>query len=934
MGTQERTTFEADEILVKETSNDVEAVLSSSDTNHTVSDNTTETHTFENLGNQMKQENATAANASEDEEEEVVDDDDVDDVDDDVDDSNDILDMVNLVADRWTPQPSWSIAPVPGDFSPPITSNECVLGLVEFFQYANPNATSNSNEDWLAAARLSVATESSSHLTGVRSLNAQPYYYAGGGLGNVDECLSLNTNEEDPLVHACMAGGTSRDSLTFASACVPVACSAKDVWANDFPERVAMAGYKSNTAFTKTNNSYISDHEVEYQELLSEYVTIFGRIAKIGEFLGTGWVCGEYVVDWEPFPSTMWCSAMLLCTIFTILGTRKMRRRRRRRRTKENDNRTKGEAFQSESISAVDWRQSSNSEIEQVECYLHDNVSNGGSSPASTSSSSSSSTMSSATENDDAIWNWFWSAWDIRAHIDRLTHQRVDTACLDGLKVGSTLWVIGAHVMAIQSSTGAGYLNPHDFLPPNGFTTTFLGQLLFSARWAVDTFLIVSGYLAALVLQRKLKNDSDGNSRWMLVLKVIIFRVIRIMPLYVCCLGFWMFLAPHMGSGPFWYQWEHFLEPCRQLWWTNLLFINNFWPIGAPTEANCFYHSWYLAVDVQLFCLFAPWLVLVFQSSPTKARKTTLVLWLASVVGTAVLAYTQGWSVNSLDGYSVGIFDVEGYAKPHVRATSYLAGIFVAFWPRRQRRRLLKSKGRLAPQGGNNWAMVLVLVVLAALSFGTVLGAYSRRACTFAESPLEGDDCGSLWSPSVTFLYTAFGRAAWSICIAVLLHLCILGRESQGTSSSTKNIGEEDEEEDNEISVTSIVQKTLSWRIWTPLANLSFGAYLIHPIVIYLWFLGGREKVTFRLFTYAMEFCSITVVTFVASFAVSVLVEFPLGLLLRPPSKEAKRRTPEPHGNIDCDAEMATLLVQSSSMSSSLPTSKSQSYGSLLGRRQ
>lgn len=838
-----------------------------------------------------------------------MDSEDDDDEEDDDDSSLDLAAMTNVIEDRWSPQIRWSIAPGPvelkKELTPLKTSRECYLGLVDFFQHAKVNATSTKYDEWLSAARLSVATESSSHLTGIRSLNIQPWVYAGGGLGNADECLSLNKDPKNPLVHVCLAGGTSRDSLTFASACVVSACSAEDIFADDFPERVATAGFKASTKPTSANSTDVSKFEVEYQELLDEYVTIHKRIARVGEYLNTGWVCGEYIVDWELFPALTWCVAMLLCTLCTILRTRNSRRQQ-----KGKNSRTEPPSQQKE---------------DGDELYQHNNTQNGRSSPVSTSSNSSSASSSSdSTSNTygNQRNEWFWSAWDAQEHMTRLTHQREETACLDGLKVGSILWVIGAHVMAIQSSTGAGYINPKDFFPPKGITTTLFGQLLFSSRYAVDTFLCVSGYLAATVLQRKLKHEKGKSCITILkVVAAIFFRILRIMPLYLCCLGFWMFLAPHMGSGPFWYQWEHFLEPCRQLWWTNLLFVNNFLPLGAPTEANCFYHSWYLAVDVQLFCIFAPWLVLVYQSSPTKARKATLALWLTSVVGTALLAYTQEWSINSFDGYSIALFDVEGYAKPHVRAQSYLAGIFVAFLPRRVFESSRESLRK------NNLAMILALSGLAVLSFVTVTGAYSRRACTFEESPFEGDDCGSTWSYTVNFLYTAFSRAAWSICVAILLHLCILGKETKSTIITNKDGSS------NGVSVTRIVNNILGWSVWTPLAHLSFGAYLIHPIVIYIWFLGGRQKVTFRLFTYIMEFTSITVVTFLASFAITVLVEFPFGVLLRPLPNRARTRTlNKPEANISNnkhDAELVTLLVQSPTLSTALPSTKTQSYGSL-----
>jgi len=629
-------------------------------------------------------------------------------------------------------------------------------------------------------------------------------------------------------------------------------------------------------------------------------------------------------------------------------------------------------------------------------------------------------------QNDDRIW-WRPSGSNSSSSNNNNSNSNTtDTACLDGLKVGSILWVIGAHVLAIQSSTGAGYLNPGNFLPPHGFTTTFFGQLLFSSRFAVDTFLCISGYLAAHVLQRKLQHKRNSNSNsnsgttttttttttmMLQVPAVVVYRILRILPLYLCCLGFWMFLAPHLGHGPFWYQWEHFLEPCRQLWWTNLLFVNNFWPWGATTEANCFYHSWYLAVDVQLFCLFAPWLVLVYNHGSNSnggnsnsnggnsiggntnnykrlAQNITLLLWLASVLGTAYLAYTQQWSVNTFDGISVALFDVEAYGKPHVRAQSYLAGIFVAFWPRRKKSRRRNNTTKNNTKNHNNThntfhdnaPMVLILCAMAVLCFVTVTGAYGRRACTFAESPLQGDDCGSTWSPATNFCYTAFSRAAWSVCIALLLHLCL--DESDGTSDGNEYHHDDHDHHRHHpsmasVNVTGIVRSILSWSVWTPLARLSFGAYLIHPIVIYVWFLGGREKIIFRMSTYLMHFCSIAVVTFCLSFLVTILVEFPFGVLLRPPSgnggssgssntntnastnanRGAKTQTSgkrrpdrrqqqqrqrqhqqlQENPTTDTDTEMASLLLESSSspsMSSSSSMSMSMSISASLSPPQ
>lgn len=257
-----------------------------------------------------------------------------------------------------------------------------------------------------------------------------------------------------------------------------------------------------------------------------------------------------------------------------------------------------------------------------------------------------------------------------------------------------------------------------------------------------------------------------------------------------------------------------------------------------------------------------------------------MTLWLSSVIVTAILSYTNEWSVNTFDGASVALFDVEGYAKPHVRAQSYLAGILVAMWPSR-RRKIPLTRSFWNILGDGACLMGLALSCLFTLSFVTVTGAYQRRACTFEELPAY-DNCGSLWSPTATFLYTGFSRALWSICIAIIMGICLERRDKDKDDSENK--GDNSSNEELRGHPENAVKFVLGWNIYTPLAHLSFGAYLIHPIVIFIWKLGGREKSTFRLLSFMMDFCSITVVTYILAFVAALLVEFPFGALLSPQS--------------------------------------------------
>lgn len=709
------------------------------------------------------------------------------------------------------------------DSEPPLlTSERCSQSLGTFFQ---------------DATALALATEASSHPTGLISLYAQPWVYAGGGLGNMDEC---------PL-QTCLAGaGTRRDSLTFASVCMVPECTAYDLAAEDF-----------NSAVERNSMDSID------VEQAAEYLTLNRNIASLNKFLGTGWVCGDFQVPWSFWPFGLpYMSTMLVLMILAVTGTLKKRAQRLQRpsvvRISGLNHIDNDDAIASQDEVAGLLENGCQEEEEEKKQDYSPAVQH----PTSKENGSvENMTTRKPAPNEMVVpSNPIWSAFDVSEHIQRITSQHcTETACLDGLRVGSLLWIVLGHTMAIMSSSGAGYSNPSDFLPPSGLTTTILGQLLFGSRLAVDTFLCISGFLVVYVLVRKMPapNGSNSNSRnsnalWRYVTTLpalVLNRVVRILPLYVCVLAFYTQIAPHMGDGPFWYQWLSLLQPCHDYGWSNFLFVNNFFPWELSITQTCFYHSWYLAVDMQLF-LVAPLLVYMYQSDVTRGRLATLGMWALSVLVTVYLSYSRQWSMNTFDGAAVARYEIEAYAKPHIRAQSYFVGMYVAM--------ILPATALRQRSPWTYKHVVAMLVALSAMTlvtFGTASGAYARRPCQYKEWP-EHDQCGSLWSPSLTFWYTALSRTVWTVGVGVVMHLC-LGRSRGG----------------------NLVSSILSWKCWTPLSQLSFGVYLIHPIVIFVWQLADREKQVFRLLTFGMDYLSVCVVSYVAALAAALVVEFPCAAL-------------------------------------------------------
>jgi peptidoglycan/LPS O-acetylase OafA/YrhL len=876
------------------------------------------------------------------------------------------------------PRPSWSYSFAAGSEGQ-LTSQRCSEALTALLRHS--------------FNLLPIVVESCSHPSGLDSLLLQPYSYAGGGLGNVDEC---------PLL-SCLALQPGRDGMPpYAGVCVPSECQASDLTSFDFvatlqrnlgsQQDLIASTYATGTATATRTKSAAQQRNAELEqqqqfqqqmELANEYVSVFQRINEINSFLPSGWTCGEwrFPIPLSGTTQVVWFAylAMMYALLFgSVVGTyrgwqtrRHLRRRQRQLRHKDfgSDMRPRewdtsvGSSHEAERLL----------ELRPVALHPTDDDCDSSSTAPNTpqtitplSSSSAGSTTDDSNrrpllsslvsshsapeeENDDddndgtdlkprvilptgdppckdedrrqrvskgpakrnngsSVWSDF-DLYEIHSRlvpegtnaasatppaqsalIDESTNHGdasvwTGTECLHGIRVLSVLWIVLGHTAAITSSTGPGYSNPGDVLPPHGWANTVAGQLIFASRFAVDTFLVLSGFLLVVAASKMSQATSTRPRTW--PVWMVVSRIARIVPTYLTCLGIFVFVAPrYLGSGAFWYQWQSLLQPCTEYGWTNLLFVNNFYPTDTSTTNTCFYHSWYLAVDVQIFVL-GVLLLVVYQRSRLAGLACASFLFVALTVMQAVLTHDRSWSLNTFDGAAVARYDVEAYAKPHVRAPSYLAGMICAMIliQRRQRhqqqrhhcdRQLsLDSDRSCSHRIRNAGTTTLVLACCATMgfvTFCTASGAYARRPCQYGEWPHEAG-CGSLWSPRVTFLYTAFSRTLWVAAVTTLIFL-LCG--TQSTSSSLYDYGSEPPV------LLQAVRSILSLSAWRLPSKLSFAAYLMHPIWLFVWQLGApSSKYAWRTATFVMQYAAVCVLTFASSYVIVLVVEAPCARLWR-----------------------------------------------------
>ena len=81
---------------------------------------------------------------------------------------------------------------------------------------------------------------------------------------------------------------------------------------------------------------------------------------------------------------------------------------------------------------------------------------------------------------------------------------------------------------------------------------------------------------------------------------LIVYWYFRLTIVYGFVLTFFIHVLPYLGYGPVWSTVDNYLDDCGEYWWTNLLYINNFYP---SFNNHCITGTWYLSVDMQLYAI-------------------------------------------------------------------------------------------------------------------------------------------------------------------------------------------------------------------------------------------------------------------------------------------------------------------------------------------
>ncbi|XP_052853744.1 nose resistant to fluoxetine protein 6 [Drosophila gunungcola] len=405
--------------------------------------------------------------------------------------------------------------------------------------------------------------------------------------------------------------------------------------------------------------------------------------------------------------------------------------------------------------------------------------------------------------------------------------------CLNGIRCLTIIWIILGH--GYMYLLLAPNINSYDIV---AWAKTPFSMAMQSGTTSVDTFFLLSGLLLVLTSLRELER-TKGRLHLPLM---YLHRLVRLTPVLALAVLIFMTLFSRLDSGPLWNQFTSSSELCKDTWWATLLYVQNY---AAPGRM-CLGHSWYLAVDMQLYII-SPLLLIALYKWGNKA--------IGGIVLLILLLFGCVFSIVMLR--ELKVFDRHGnlggdspemrliYYTTHARATPWLIGLLFGYFLHHQGGR----KGRLP-----KW-LALLLWILALSMVATVI---------FAVYPYTQDGVEAM-SPLAGGFYLCCSRIAWPLALCWIIWACQNGQ-------------------------APIINEFLSWTFWQPLSKISYCLYIWHLLVETVHIARIKTSLHFSDYDAILRFWSDFGITLFVSMFMHLFVEVPLGRL----EMELLRRSKKP----------------------------------------
>lgn len=382
--------------------------------------------------------------------------------------------------------------------------------------------------------------------------------------------------------------------------------------------------------------------------------------------------------------------------------------------------------------------------------------------------------------NVESRWVDVMMCFSARRAVRSMTRRRTDIKNFN-LKPLSGITFISCIIITAGHRWGFRYSGPlqnvvvNESVYYNWFALLFIGHMdLF-----VDVFFTVSGCVAVFFILNRMETHSV--KFW----QIVLVRYCRLTPVYAIVLFFYATLYYKMGDGPLWNLLVGTdMENCKKVWWTNLLYINNY----VHADQLCGFHTWFMPCEFQFGLAVIP-LCYLFHYRP---RTGINVAYAALAVAIAIPFYvTYAEQLNGNLIFNARFFIqpqndayfAKFYMKTYTRAGPYILGSILGYVLHNYKGEKLSSS--------RTWGYGLVGGVTMMLAWGS--GSYFYYPYTEY----------NVW---LSALYGATIRSIWSLGLCMVLYVMLIGSQT-------------------------FVHSILSWRPFTPLSAIGFNVYLLNTIL-------------------------------------------------------------------------------------------------------
>ncbi|XP_055628631.1 nose resistant to fluoxetine protein 6-like [Toxorhynchites rutilus septentrionalis] len=357
------------------------------------------------------------------------------------------------------------------------------------------------------------------------------------------------------------------------------------------------------------------------------------------------------------------------------------------------------------------------------------------------------------------------------------------------------------------------------------------GLAVINGSQIVQTFFEMSGFLLSIhffTTRSRMKKIE-----WTAVLAVLVYRYIRLTPAYAYVMLLHSTWLPKFQDGPLWNrgaQTEKYF--CRQNWWTNLLYVNNY----VNSDKPCLQQAWYLACDFQLFALGMIAVVAVAKYPKLRNALYSTIMALAYIIP-ALIIYFGGFDgafINRLqDERFIYWYDRMYhmvYIPFHTNMGCYFGGIILGTIYYKQRKNYHK--------GNRSWFLQLLWYCTVPVGFLCLMSNMIFYQYNF-EKP-------SIW---MAIFYPVM-KNMWIFLGTITLYGVI-------------------------YQYNKVINGFLNFSIFVPLGRLTYCAYVCHVFMLKNVFFGTREIGYFSKMSLLSKAIPVVVFSYILALILALLLEFP-----------------------------------------------------------